>query len=74
MGYIRRFLSFHTIPLNVPLPQKCELCFFVGAPGTKCALKGGGGVFCRPIYEQDIKHENVHCNVLFCVCLLFNYN
>ena len=39
----RRFLSFHTIPLNVRRPQKCELCFFVGAPGTKCALKRGGG-------------------------------
>ena len=48
----RRFLSFHTSPLNVRHPQKCELCFFVGAPGTKYALEGGGGYFVTPFMNK----------------------
>ena len=75
MGYIPPVPFLSHYPFKCSASTEVRAFFFGGAPGQKGGLGGGGGeVFFRPIYEQNIKHENVHCNVLFCVCLLFNYN
>ena len=76
MGYIPPVPFLSHYPFKCSASTEVRALFFRWGSRHKVCLEGGGGgeVFFRPIYEQNIKHENVHCNVLFCVCLLFNYN